>query len=74
MLYEVITVLHMGQKSGTWKYYSPEGKIMAETDYYKDVLHGLNKVYFPDGKVKEEYNYWGNERHGAFVENYKDGT
>jgi antitoxin component YwqK of YwqJK toxin-antitoxin module len=66
-------LLQMGQRTGTWIFYTPEGIKSAEIDYYKDMLHGLNKVYYDDGKtVMEEYNYWANQRHSWFAEYYEN--
>ena len=38
--------MYLGLRFGTWKFYSPEGKLAAQTDFYKDMLHGENITYY----------------------------
>ena len=65
--------MYLGLRFGTWNFYSPDGKLAAQTDFYKDMLHGENISYYENGNKHEIYNYRANSRHGACEEYYENG-
>jgi hypothetical protein len=40
-----------GQKHGPYRGYGPDGKLVAEGEFFHDQAKGLTTVYGPDGKV-----------------------
>ncbi|MBQ1652751.1 MAG: hypothetical protein II060_03095, partial [Bacteroidales bacterium] len=57
--------MYLGLRFGTWTFYSPDGKVAAKIDFYKDMLHGENTTFYDNGNKHEMYNYRANSRHGA---------
>lgn len=56
-----------GLKEGTYIKYDASGKIMEESVYLDDVLHGVRKLYDTTGQVVIEEHY----NHGNFAGDYK---
>lgn len=42
------------EKHGQWLYYSEDGSLEEERNYYRDFLHGKTELYYPNKQKKEE--------------------
>ncbi|QOD61176.1 toxin-antitoxin system YwqK family antitoxin [Polaribacter haliotis] len=59
-------ILNKRARVGNWKYFYPDGTIMAEENYNKNgEFHGEQLVYYPDGQVTEFSVYENGKLHGT---------
>jgi antitoxin component YwqK of YwqJK toxin-antitoxin module len=42
------------EKHGQWLYYSEDGSLEEERNYYRDFLHGKTELFYPNKQKKEE--------------------
>lgn len=56
-----------GLKSGTWKYWNPEGRLTNKTNFKDGFKHGLEATYDSLGNVKEKIMYFYGQYHGERV-------
>ena len=42
------------EKHGKWTFYTYDGIMEEESNYYRDRLHGKRVFYYPNKKIKEE--------------------
>ena len=50
-------VLNKRKRVGNWKYFYPDGTLMAEENYNNGKLHGEQLVYYPGGQATEFSKY-----------------
>jgi YD repeat-containing protein len=48
-----------GKRTGTWKYYHPNGKLRAKGDFFEGKLMGPYETYYEDGAIREKGNWNG---------------
>ncbi|HOY94444.1 MAG TPA: toxin-antitoxin system YwqK family antitoxin [Catalimonadaceae bacterium] len=46
-----------GLREGAWKFYYPNGRLMASETYRNGELNGISTSYFPDGNVSSVENW-----------------
>ena len=65
--------MYLGLRFGTWKFYSPDGKLAAQTDFYKDMLHGENTTFYDNGKSEQSprstFSYTPKQKPNAHLKN-----
>ncbi|MBL7897538.1 MAG: hypothetical protein JNJ99_03300, partial [Crocinitomicaceae bacterium] len=61
------------QKTGTWTFFYPSGKVQEIDQYQDGYLHGNYKVWNEQGILIEDGNYENGKRNGALNFYYEDG-
>lgn len=62
------------QRQGRWKYYSPEGKVIAVANFVNDTIHGFYNEWYGDGAVFITGTYCMNTKCGNWKTYAPDGT
>lgn len=62
-----------GIKTGEWKCYNQEGRLIAKDNYINGQLSGACITYYPSGQVRIHATYSKNMRNGRYMEYYEDG-
>jgi len=62
------------QKTDTFKYYYPNGKLSSTAVYKNDVLHGNLKSYYVTGNISKSANYNMNVPAGEWIWYNEDGS
>lgn len=55
--------MHHGERTGIWRSYTPNGKLLSQTEYRDGKPHGPSVVFHPNGGVY----YTGDNHHGKPV-------
>jgi len=64
----------MGRRTGTWRYYAPEGYLSAEETYATGKLQGPVRSYYPSGQVQEAFTADNNQPQGPALGYYPTGV
>ncbi|HYG39517.1 MAG TPA: hypothetical protein VD908_12895 [Cytophagales bacterium] len=62
-----------GKKEGLWNFYTPQGKLLSQSNYLNGEAHGVFKVFFPDGTLQREGSYNHGTQQGVQKEYTKAG-
>ncbi|MBK7268445.1 MAG: hypothetical protein IPI07_02625 [Flavobacteriales bacterium] len=52
--------MHNGERTGIWRSFTPDGKLLSQTEYREGEPHGPSVVFHPNGGVY----YTGDNHHG----------
>ena len=58
---------------GKWLFYSYDGILEEERNYYRNRIHGLQTIYFPNKKIKQQTYFKFNVPDSSFKEWNEDG-
>lgn len=59
---------------GKWLFYSYDGVLEEERNYYRNRIHGLQTIYFPNKNVKQQTYFTFNVPDSSFKEWNEDGN
>ena len=62
------------EKHGKWLFYSYDGILEEERNYYRNRIHGLQSIYYPSKKIKQQTYFTFNVPDSSFKEWNEDGT
>ena len=60
------------KRTGTWRFWTPEGVLVSEESYDDGQLHGLARTFDEDGKLVEERTHEHGEKKGPFTRKLDD--
>ena len=60
------------KRTGTWRFWTPEGVLVSEEVYEDGELHGLMRTFDEAGKLVEERAYEHGDKKGAFTRRLDD--
>jgi len=61
------------EKHGKWLFYSFDGILEEERNYYRNRIHGLQTIYYPNKKIKQQTYFTFNVPDSAFKEWNENG-
>ncbi len=61
------------EKHGKWLFYSYDGILEEERNYYRNRIHGLQTIYFSNKKIKQQTYFTFNVPDSSFKEWNQDG-
>ena len=61
------------EKHGKWLFYSYDGILEEERNYYRNRIHGIQTIYFPTKKIKQQTYFTFNVPDSSFKEWNEDG-
>ena len=61
------------EKHGKWLFYSFDGILEEERNYYRNRIHGLQTIYFPTKKIKQQTYFTFNVPDSSFKEWNEEG-
>ncbi len=60
-------------KQGTYKRFSPEGKLLEQSEYDNNLLHGKQSFFYPNGQVLESVHYTNGTHNGTYQTFFENG-
>ena len=61
------------EKHGKWLFYSFDGILEEERNYYRNRIHGLQTIYYPNKKIKQQTYFTFNVPDSSFKEWNENG-
>ena len=62
------------EKHGRWLYYSKDGVLEEERNYYRDLLQGKVVKYFPNQKLRQEGYFYMDRQDSVYREWHENGN